>query len=270
VEDSCNSKEDQSSQGTRLHVWVARKPQEALILRCGPPSQFQLIRWDLQHNTFETGQWFKGEIQPGQCDLSPDGAFWLYSATIRGEVDTSWTAVSRPPWFAPIAIWNRTSPSRGGGFFAAPRHIVLNHNRAESNPHTQYLAGASQFRVSVLSSQVPEDEKRAREGWHRLASDVWARDIKNLRLLMITRRRSGAGEWGRATYRLERLGECVVDLGTCDWADLDSKGNLLYSNSGCLFRIGITRGRPAEPAKIADFRSNTYEDLTPPWWAVRI
>jgi hypothetical protein len=63
---------------TRLSVLFARNAPLAVVLRRGPKRHFRLILWDLSDDTFQLGQWMKGQI--ALCDLAPDGQKLLYWA----------------------------------------------------------------------------------------------------------------------------------------------------------------------------------------------
>jgi len=82
----------------RLSVLLARSAPVGVIFRRGPSKQVLLIRWNLEKDTFETGQWFKGRIYESRCDLSPDGKLLLYFAASQKKPYISWTAISRPPY----------------------------------------------------------------------------------------------------------------------------------------------------------------------------
>ncbi len=63
---------------TRTSVLFAAQAPKAVILRRGPRTHFHLIVWDLETDTFEHGQWMKGNVM--LCDLSPRGDKLLYFA----------------------------------------------------------------------------------------------------------------------------------------------------------------------------------------------
>jgi hypothetical protein len=63
---------------TRLSVLFACHAPLAVVLRRGPKRHFRLILWDLTNDTFELGQWMKGQV--ALCDLAPDGQKVLYWA----------------------------------------------------------------------------------------------------------------------------------------------------------------------------------------------
>jgi hypothetical protein len=63
---------------TRTSVLFAADAPKAVILRRGPRTHYHLVSWDLETDTFEHGQWMKGNVQ--LCDLSPRGDKLLYFA----------------------------------------------------------------------------------------------------------------------------------------------------------------------------------------------
>jgi hypothetical protein len=63
---------------TRTSVLFAAGAPKAVILRRGPRTHYHLIAWDLARDTFEHGQWMRGNVM--LCDLSPRGDKLLYFA----------------------------------------------------------------------------------------------------------------------------------------------------------------------------------------------
>src|SRR5689334_11765941 len=105
----------------RLFVIVARLSAKAVILRRGPSKWYQLVLWDMKHDTFVEGSWLHGRIYEEKCDLSPNGALFVYSAfkviKVGDELTGSYTAVSRPPYLHALVIWPQDSTHFGGGRF---------------------------------------------------------------------------------------------------------------------------------------------------------
>ncbi len=83
------------------------------------------MRWDLSSDTFEAGQWFKGRVYERSCDLSPKGDRLIYFAGKYREPLYTWTAVSRPPFFTAVALWQGLSCWGGGGLFAREDEMSL-------------------------------------------------------------------------------------------------------------------------------------------------
>jgi hypothetical protein len=135
---------------TRAYVILARKAPVGLIFRRGPSNRVLLIRWDLERDTFEFGQWLRGRIYERRCDLSPEGDLLLYFAANWHKPFQSWSAVSRPPYLTALALWPKGDGWGGGGQFSARDDIQLNHRSNE-----MALADGSLFRNGyMLASSV--------------------------------------------------------------------------------------------------------------------
>jgi hypothetical protein len=105
--------------GTRLSVLLARKAPVAIVFRRGPSKHVLLVRWNLSDDSFEAGQWLKGRVYERRCDLSEDGERLIYFAAnyrARHPLQT-WTAVSRPPYFTALALWQKGVPGEGADCF---------------------------------------------------------------------------------------------------------------------------------------------------------
>lgn len=101
----------------------------AVVVRRGPSSWAHLTLWDTRNDVFTPGAWLAGRIFAEKCDLSPDGALFVYAAyqgrrLMTGYTD-SWTAISRPPWLHALSLWPMGTTYGGGGRFVENRKLVL-------------------------------------------------------------------------------------------------------------------------------------------------
>ncbi len=82
-----------------------------------------MILWDTKHDIFTPGQWFKGRVYENKCDLSPDGKLFIYFVhkgnNWRSHPDFryTWTAISKPPYFTALTLWQEHGTWGGGGHF---------------------------------------------------------------------------------------------------------------------------------------------------------
>lgn len=132
----------QDGTSARLYAFIARNAAKAVVLRRGPSRQVLMLRWDMEADTFEEGQWFKGRIYERRCDLSPCGEYFVYFAgKHRGEFGT-YTVVSRPPYFSAHILWPKGDCWGGGGLFdVKAKTLHLNH-QTEWNAKTKTWAKA--------------------------------------------------------------------------------------------------------------------------------
>jgi hypothetical protein len=155
----------QRSHPCRLFGILARKAKVGVLLRRGPSKWVRLVKWNVEDDTFEFGQWFRGRIYERRCDLSPDGRLLIYfaskftSKTLADEPslkdriqawwtsDSSplddhytyaWTAVSKPPWFTALALWPKGDCWHGGGLFIDDKTVMLNHPPFNARYHPNH------------------------------------------------------------------------------------------------------------------------------------
>lgn len=111
----------------RLFVLLAQSAPVGVILRRGPGEWTQLIKWRTDSDTFEAGQWIKGNIFNYCTDLSPDGKLFLYvvqkwaNKLYNPDVGDLWLAISKPPYFTALGL----IPNCKGGYFIDPATILL-------------------------------------------------------------------------------------------------------------------------------------------------
>jgi hypothetical protein len=126
-------------QPPRLFVITASAADEGVIFRRGPSSWYHVVRWDMAHDKFEPGAWFRGRIYPEKCDLSPDGRLLLcfvhQGRKSRTSYTHAWTAVSRTPWLTALGLWPQGTTYGGGGRFLNDRHVVLRAMNGSLHPN---------------------------------------------------------------------------------------------------------------------------------------
>lgn len=165
----------------RLFVLRARDAPLGVIFRRGPTKLTQLILWHTDTDTFELGDRHVGNFYPERSDLSPDGKLLIYFAANytarrrnKGLPDT-WTALSKPPWLVPLALWPNFGTYYGGGLFASSRIIQVNqcpHARSEWHAHrTPWPAGEPPTGLTFEYDQLFWDHddqfftRMERNGW---------------------------------------------------------------------------------------------------------
>jgi hypothetical protein len=146
-----------------------------VIFRRGPSKSVQLILWNIETDSFISGQWFKGRIYERRCDLSPDGSKLIYFAakrstsTIDSTIGETWTAISKPPYLTALALWPKGDSWNGGGLFDSSGSIFLNHPDFSLDAHAKFKPPAN-FRVANEQFQYGEDDPIL---WRRLTRDGW-------------------------------------------------------------------------------------------------
>lgn len=119
----------------RLFTLLARDAPVGVIFRRGPSRWTQLIHWDTANDIFTAGQWFKGQIYPRKSDLSPNGSLLIYFAhkpfnhRANPTYGDQWTAISKPPYFTALALWQfrGSITDGGGGYFTTSKRVILEH-----------------------------------------------------------------------------------------------------------------------------------------------
>ncbi len=285
----------------RLFGILARDAPVAVLLRRGPSAWVELIRWDMEGDRFERGQWFHGRIFERRSDLSPDGALFVYFASRAGgprrdsDYTGTWTALSRPPYFTALTLWPKGDGWDGGGRFDTRRHrdarlhLHLNHpGKAATHPH--HPAPPS-LRVTPNPGRRGEDlpiynDILRGKGWRYAPSGegqgepravrgryVWTkRSPDGQRLLRMElesvdfKRPGGPLHFGFALLRASD-GE-LLDVLEAQWADWDATGRLVYSMGGRLFAARV-EGESLQPVLLADFTEDRPMFVIAPGWATR-
>jgi len=256
-----------------LFVIKARRSRSAVIFRRGPSKQVLLLKWNLQDDTFESGQWFKGRIYERRCDLSPDGDKLIYFAanyrTFRGP--PTWTAVSRPPYLKALAMWPKGDAWGGGGLFEDDHTIQLNHQEGDDELAKGFALGKG-IRVKPFGEFTGSGEddplyhtRLIRDGWvlkqqaertgysHSgpmnwvfTQPEIYEKTLtRKGRKFALQAQLQGIGERGGLWYPidhqiLDEQSTPLITLPRTSWADWDQDGSLLFAEGGKLFRLEWT------------------------------
>jgi hypothetical protein len=118
---------------TSLYCIIARSAEVGVIFRRGPSKQIRLIGWNLKDDTFEPGQWLKGQIYARKSDLSPNGSKLVYYAAKHGKKLPTWIAVSTPPFLKAHVLWRASGTWNDLSLFETDSVLALATYRSDSS-----------------------------------------------------------------------------------------------------------------------------------------
>jgi hypothetical protein len=261
-----------------LYALVAREARIAVVFRRGPARRTQVLLWRLDTDTIESGQWFKGRIYERRCDLSADGTLLaLFCASFRKPL-FSWTALTRPPYVAPLALWPKGDCWGGGGLLDGGV-LKLNHGSGAAGESSLRLDPAFRLpaHLSMQPLQTPvgqgEDDpirvlRMERDGWQWISAKPGAHirqtkskiyqvfdkpfiarralsDHQSRTLFLQLQHHAIAEDQGRWYFETAQIvdgqSRTLIDLGRVDFADLDPNGDVLYGAKGWLYRLPLAQ-----------------------------
>ncbi len=268
----------------RVHVIFARAADYAIVLRRGPSKSVCTIGWNRKNDHFEIGQWLHGRIDERSSDLSPDGKHFIYAANrgrARGEVEASWTAISRSPYLKAIGLWTGLQPI--GGLFVNDTDYWL-------WPSMNYGLGRELQRPAGLSEHLdPPLEipnvwpaiyymRLKRDGW-KLLSDTNVELDEQLvvfrkplpfgwfleKRMHVTLDRQEGKSIPYDTHRLTHpVLDSVLNFPAWEWADLD-RDRLVWSEMGLLKSATMMRDGPNFIKEIHDFNDLSFKPIQAPY-----
>jgi len=256
---------------TTLSVLLAREAPVGVILRRGPSKQVLMVRWDLERDTFEAGQWLKARVYEDCCDLSPQGDRLLYlAAKYTGKQHGTWTAISRPPYFTALALWPLNGTWQGGGgVFLSQSEVVLYQLESELSPDFSlpaWLKASIQIQGSVFTDRMLHDgweliqRGTAANGGKFDPPEIWSKPSPKRSLVSLRFQIQGYGDAPNPrVYAVE--GESNVDLGAADWADWCPSGDLLFAREGKIYRAA---GDTLLAKELVDLSALKFEEREAP------
>ncbi len=210
----------------RLFIMFAREAHRAVIFRNGPRIWTQAILWNTDTDVFTEGQWLKGTLYTKRCDVSPDGSKMIYFSAKhykgykpdrKTDVQNNWTAISRPPYFTSLAMWDCSDTWGGGGYFENNTTAYVPFSNYETDQQTYAIPPS--FKLKSFSSEYPmavEDSIYYRallqkRGWVRIPEDasldwkypmVWRKNNpdNSYHLIMILLSGSGTERYGSSFW----------------------------------------------------------------------
>ena len=249
-----------------LYFIIARNADLAIIFRRGPTNWTQLISWNLKDDSFTFGQWFHGRIFERRSDLSPSGKYLLYFAgdwrRKRREFGPTWTAISRPPYYTALALWQEMGTWGGGGTFIEDHHVVLSSGDLTLAPGYTL---PKKFKIG------PREPKRS--PWR--FEDLAIRTERDYGDLNICHRNAGENRLlinarDKATWKQEYLfireGDRDILLENCQCLEADHQGRTLIAVAGKLYVLSqnTTFSSIDELNHIADFNENKPAEVPCP------
>lgn len=244
----------------RTTVLFARAAPMAVVLRRGPRTAWQLLRWDLTTHRFEHGQWLRA-ANVRLCDVSPNGQRHICFVAqfgrparprptpalllvVRGgrygggkpgakvrRSDTA-TIIARVPYFSALAYFPALGTWTGGGAFADDDDLTV--READTG----------------IAWVTPPAEVTLRSG---LAQPLIARSATEPEPLSPAFAAAATSAFG--THRV-------------DWCSARLPGFLLFGTGGAIY--SLREGRPPRAAeRLVDLRTSGFEPLPPPQSALQ-
>lgn len=264
--------------GCSLNCLLATHAPKAVVFRRGPSKQTCLIAWDRSTDTFTPGQWVKrSSVYPDRSDLSPDGE-WLitFLGTFRKPFST-WTVLSRPPYFTAVALWPKGNAWGGGGAFLGRDQIVLHHAESQRALAPGFVDPPG-FTVHAwtpaIHARLEAYNARYRRQWQRRegTSGAYVKVGSAGLDLVFTRHVHDAKRPWRADERYDlSISARDVPIPGATWADIDTNGDMLFAVGGALYRLAAVDGLAVKDdvlalaRRLADFTDLIFENKVAPY-----
>jgi len=265
----------------RLHILLAREADYGLVIRRGPSRYVCTIGWDMARNKFTLGQWLKGRIYTGRCDLSPDGRHMIYFAMNgrwESEAKGSWTAISRTPYLKAIGLWPKGDCWHGGGLFVSSTRYWLNHPSWAPEPlwKPSRLSGAAECPFSEnFGGECPGVyyPRLMRDGWklsaHTDAIAVFEKPLQNHWILRKAAHSTVNHPPGKGCYYDEHglvntLTKESLKFPDWEWADT-KKRKLYWAAQGRLYSGKTNESGVCSVRLLNDFNTMTFEAIRAPY-----
>jgi len=258
----------------RLHVVMRPETKLAVVVRTGAQGGKKVsctMGWDRRDDSFTMGQWMGGRLYPFECDISPDGAWFIYNALNAKWKDTAtlgaYGALSRAPYLKAEKLF-----PNGSRWTHAT--LIFDRTRGRHQRDTPCPPMPERFGLTSGSyhSRLRRDGWRTRErklalGPHHSA-DRYARPLVGVARLEKLFHASHLDSTTPMFFETH----CIVDTGgqlhahdDWEWAEVDGT-DLVWIAAGILFRARQgPRGLPETPRVLYDFNPMRFKRLLAPY-----
>jgi hypothetical protein len=268
---------------TRTNVLFAARAPKAVILRRGPRVHYQLILWDTDTDTFEPGQWMRGNVR--LADLSPSGDKLIYFAE---QFHAARVPKGRGGPYDPLRQQRfRMRPNRPNR--KVPRYLRPSLRFGSRSPPREVKDGWTAISTPPYFSALaiwPSFGRWTGGGTFRADRDIllWESEdgitpIENVPIASSVRvraslkyfehRLSAYAPTPTESSEHRALAEALLAAGLkwVDWISL--RDDLLFAGDGRVFRLPGWRSVPAAnvlsaAATLADFRDATFQQIRAP------
>jgi hypothetical protein len=271
----------------RLAIKLATEAPVAVVLRRGPSRWAQLIRWRLDDDSVELGQWVRARIYEDMCDLSADGELFVYcarrntKATLRALGEATWTAVSRPPYFTALALWSHSGYC-GGGLFTGARRLALALPMSLTRLQGRLAPGLT---VEALGQLGPAAGQMEKSGWRPVGDwptwnwpyqrpkqgPAWQKQSANdaVRVVMQPHRRNRRKGVDARTAKVYQVVTAwrTHDIGEVEFLELDTRGRLLMGRNAGLWVCDAPLADRLAWRQVADLSACLPDPAPSPAWA---
>ena len=268
----------------RLHVLLASQAPQALIIRRGPAKQVATIGWNRKTDTFTLGQWLKGRIYEHECDLSPDGKYFLYSA-IDHKGKQTWTALSRAPYLKALDFYTKDFPVISGGLFTSNKTycICAEHFNSYQYKKSNLLVSINnQIQPSSYQEEVSAtiEHRLTKNGWkkeqietipNKHTSDaIYSKRINDhwqlikLNHYNYLEHLPGKGSFYETHQLLNTKTDERIDLPYWEWADID-RHRLVWAEQGKLMAGTVNNKGLTNIKELFNFNDMKFEATIAPY-----
>ena len=255
-----------------MFVLLARQASVGVILRRGPTDWWHITRWDTQRDAFEPGQWFRGRLYPGKCDLSPDGRLLVYFAgkfrpyeQERGYGQT-WIAVSRPPYLTALALWPVGDTWGGQGVFYDDRTLLIGAMLPNHPNHPPGSLKVLKYFELKRTDPLHDVAPCWQSGWQKRNKEL-RKMSGDLTLAREITQFAAFPSRSHTPYALYRSGEEPVALFQAQWADWDQRGRLVATVGGRVLAGALTKRNKLVWRQLAALNEEQPGRMEAPGWA---
>jgi hypothetical protein len=272
----------------RLYVLTAASAPVALVLRRGPSDWWHLLHWDLTALTITQGAWFRGNLYPRRCDISPNGRLFGYFA-LKSEAAKQWPeayfAVSKVPWLEALVAWKTGGTWTWGCQFSEEGNLRIQGCVEDTPFHGCY---PNSFLIEPMNTDwsIRDLCNETKRGWRVVTQDDPLVALVSAEPNLAMRRerpgdpqvtlglihhgvdfRQPGIEGARLEYFLQARSDDIMPLSQAIWTDWDQQGRLLMATSGGTLEVCHCQGTNLKTVWTEDLADRVPDPKPAPAWA---
>lgn len=217
----------------KLHLYKARDANIVVILRGSKKTEWEMIQWDLDTDTFTEGQWLRNKhLDPKSAAISPNGKYFVYGYDVYGKGWQSVGVASKVPYFTAEYFQADT----GGRIWFPYKHFDEDGRLVDTGTNAHMTLHVHEPFEIVERYQLRNPDTALEK-----VNDFTLVKLKNV------------SKKANQQYQIHNLIQCI-DSGYTHQSFTDPKGRVITADEGKIFANGVL---------LYDTTEHTFQNVEP-------
>lgn len=244
---------------TKIRTTFSQNGRYGVILLEGPGRWTRMLKWDLKKDELIEGQWIHAPIL--NFSINSDASLilcFVQSYKPQHEYGT-WVALSKPPWFTALALWQIGDSWGGGGSFLNDKKIYIRPTPSQHIFHGALPKGLT------WTAELPKSGYSDLSGWKHEKEGSYTRYSKNPKNSPFEIESLD----GKIKIYANKPQKTLLTLPLVPFhADIDPKGRLIFTSTEGMIYRGTLKANELQIEKLFDLSKMKPKPIKAPYPAL--